>query len=255
MGKVQLLNIYVENYTLNELLENYYCGILMPVNVDVLMQLHKNEAFHDAVMSANDDIILINDSQIIRFLFKLLWPGIDLYKVSGSDFLPVFCEHHAKDETVTVFLLGAGPCVAEKAAENINGRVGRRIVIGTHSPSFGFERNPDECALIVKKINESGATVLAVGVGCPKQEKWIFSHRERLINVKMFMAVGATIDFQAGVKKRSPKWVSDIGLEWLHRLVSEPRRLCKRYLINDIPFLWLILKQRLGLYPRPGENE
>jgi exopolysaccharide biosynthesis WecB/TagA/CpsF family protein len=145
-------------------------------------------------------------------------------------------------------LLGAGPGVAEMASENINNNVKRKLVVDTYSPSFGFENNDDENGFIVRKINESGASVLAVGVGAPKQEQWILSHRSRLHNIRIFMAVGASIDFQAGVKKRSPKWMSNVGLEWFYRLINEPRRLCKRYLINDVPFLWLILRQRLDLY-------
>lgn len=247
MNKVRILDIRIDNCSTSELLETYRNGILMPVNVDVMMHLHNDRAFHSAVMANRGDLVIVNDSQIIRLLFKLLWPGDNLYKVSGSDFLPAFCAHHTKNDDVSLFLLGAGAGVAEKAAANINTRVGRKIVIDTYSPSYGFENNIEECDFIINKINESRATVLAVGVGAPKQEKWIFAHRERLKTVRMFMAVGATIDFQAGVKNRSPKWLSDAGLEWFYRLVSEPGRLYKRYLINDIPFLWLILKQKLGL--------
>lgn len=107
---------------------------------------------------------------------------------------------------------------------------------------------------IVETINKSGATVLAIGVGAPKQEKWICRYKDKLPNIKIFLAVGATIDFEAGQKKRSPKWVSEIGLEWLHRLLSEPKRLWKRYLLDDSLFFWLILKQKLHLYQFPFAN-
>ena len=92
---------------------------------------------------------------------------------------------------------------------------------------------------------------MAIGVGAPKQEKWICKYKHKLPNIKIFLAIGATIDFEAGNIKRAPKWMSDIGLEWLHRLLSEPKRLWKRYLIEDLPFLWLILEQKLNLYKLP----
>jgi exopolysaccharide biosynthesis WecB/TagA/CpsF family protein len=93
--------------------------------------------------------------------------------------------------------------------------------------------------------------VLAVGVGAPKQEKWICKYKDRFTHVKIFMAVGATIDFEAGVVQRSPKWMSKFGLEWLFRISADPKRLWKRYLLEDLPFFWLLLKQKLGLYRSP----
>lgn len=95
-------------------------------------------------------------------------------------------------------------------------------------------------------IQRSGANVLVVGVGAPKQEIWITQHRSRLPNIAIFLAVGAAIDFEAGNKPRSPEWMSQYGVEWLHRLASEPGRLWKRYLLEDMPFFGLLLKQKLS---------
>ena len=100
-------------------------------------------------------------------------------------------------------------------------------------------------------INQSEATVLAVGVGAPKQEKWIYKYKNFLPNIKIFLAIGATIDFEAGNIKRAPKIVSNLGFEWLYRLLSEPKRLWKRYLVDALPFFWLILQQKLNLYKKP----
>ncbi|MEM7726985.1 MAG: WecB/TagA/CpsF family glycosyltransferase, partial [Cyanobacteria bacterium P01_A01_bin.45] len=100
-------------------------------------------------------------------------------------------------------------------------------------------------------INNTDATVLAIGVGAPKQELWIAKHREQLKKIKIFLAIGATINFEAGKVKRSPKWMSEIGFEWLYRLLSEPKRLWKRYLLDALPFFTLILKQKLQLYKNP----
>ncbi|HEY9895396.1 MAG TPA: WecB/TagA/CpsF family glycosyltransferase, partial [Candidatus Sericytochromatia bacterium] len=154
-------------------------------------------------------------------------------------------------DAITVFLLGGAEGVAEKAGSKINSKINRDIVIGTHSPSFGFEKDEQECLEIVEMINQSGATVLAVGVGAPKQEKWIYKYKHKLHHVKIFLAVGATIDFEAGVTKRAPKWMSQMGIEWLFRIYCDPQRLWKRYLVEDLPFFWLLLQQKFGSYTQP----
>jgi exopolysaccharide biosynthesis WecB/TagA/CpsF family protein len=174
--------------------------------------------------------------------------------VSGSDLFPRFYQSYKDDESMTIFLLGCVPGVPEKVQANINRKVGRQIVIAAHSPSYGFEKNEAECEKIIQMINDSGATVLAVGVGAPKQEKWIYKYKDRFKHIKVFLAIGATIDFEAEYIHRSPAWMSNLGIEWIHRLASDPKRLWKRYLVEDIPLLWLIIKQQLGLYRNPFEN-
>ena len=169
-------------------------------------------------------------------------------KISGSDLFPAFYEYNKYNEDVRIFLLGAKEGVAQKALENINRKVGREIVIAAHSPSFGFEKDEQECQDIIDRINHSEATVLAVGVGAPKQEKWIAKYRDRLPKIKIFLAIGATIDFEAGEVARSPKVMSEMGLEWLYRLSSEPNRLWKRYLVDSLPLFWLVGKQKLNQY-------
>jgi len=134
--------------------------------------------------------------------------------------------------------------VADRARQNINEKVGREIIIDSYSPSFGFEKNPEECQYIIDRIQQSGATVLAVGLGAPKQEKWIAQYRHQLPSIKIFLAIGATIDFEAGEKARSLKWMSEVGLEWMHRLASEPQRLWKRYLVDSLPFFLLVLQYK-----------
>ena len=129
-----------------------------------------------------------------------------------------------------------------------------------YSPTFGFENDEEECQRIIEKIKASGATVVAVGLGAPKQEKWINRYKNQLPQVKIFLAIGATIDFEAEYKSRSPKWMSEAGLEWLYRLLCEPKRLWKRYLIESTPFFALILRQKVTtmisrrIKQKPGFN-
>ncbi|NET54419.1 MAG: WecB/TagA/CpsF family glycosyltransferase, partial [Merismopedia sp. SIO2A8] len=100
----------------------------------------------------------------------------------------------------------------------------------------------------------SGATVLAVGVGAPKQEKFIHKYKDQFQNIQIFMGIGATIDFEAGKFNRPPKFIRNLGMEWLYRLLSDPKRLWKRYLIEDLPFFWLILQQMLNKYVEPFQD-
>lgn len=190
------------------------------------------------------------DSKIVQYASQFLGTPIK-EKISGSDLFPAFYEYNKKNKNIKIFLLGASEGVAQQAKEKINHKVNRNIIVDAHSPSFGFEKNEKECQQIIDRINQSGATVLAVGVGAPKQEKWIIKYRHRLPNIRIFLAIGATIDFEAGYKSRSPKWMSEVGLEWLYRLLSEPKRLWKRYLVDDVYFFWLILKQKLRRYQSP----
>lgn len=244
-NQVNILNASLHNFSKIELLEKLkHGGFVITPNVDHLMKLQKDPDFYHVYQEADYRVC---DSKILIYAAKLLGQPLK-EKLSGSDLFPAFYEYYKHDESVKIFLLGAAEGVAKKAQENINARVGRDIVIGAYSPSFGFEKNEAECDYIIDLINQSGATVLGVGVGAPKQEKWIAKYKNRLKNIKVFLAIGATIDFEAGNIERSPKWMSELGIEWLHRLMSEPQRLAKRYLIEDMPFFWLLLQQKLNCY-------
>jgi N-acetylglucosaminyldiphosphoundecaprenol N-acetyl-beta-D-mannosaminyltransferase len=245
--RVRILNILLNNLTMRELLEQLKSGVVLTPNVDHLMKLQQDGEFFKVYQQADYRVC---DSQVLMYAARFLGTPLK-EKISGSDFFPAFCEFHKHNQDISIFLLGAAPGVADAARNRINRRIGREIVVDSYSPSFGFEKNERECLEIVNRIDQSGATVLAVGVGAPKQEKWIFKYKDRLTNIKIFLAVGATIDFEAGVLQRAPKWMSRLGIEWLFRISQEPQRLWKRYLIEDLPFLWLLLKQKRGLYTSP----
>lgn len=249
MKKVRILNISIHNISTPELLENLtkFGGFVVTPNVDHLIKLQSDSELLKVYQNSNYQVC---DSKIIQYSSRFLGHPIK-EKISGSDLLPAFYEYNKNNENVKIFLLGAQEGIAKKAQDNINRKVGREIVVDSYSPPFGFDKDEAECQRIVGMIQKSGATVLAVGVGAPKQEKWIAKYRHQLKNIKVFLAIGAAIDFEAGNKPRSPKWMSEMGLEWLYRLMSEPQRLWKRYLIEDLPFFWLILQQKLDLYQYP----
>jgi N-acetylglucosaminyldiphosphoundecaprenol N-acetyl-beta-D-mannosaminyltransferase len=244
-GTVNVAGVELHNLSRLELLQRLNDGVFFNPNVDVIMKLRRDPEFFALFHQAE---FRICDSRIVELGARFLGTPVE-EKISGSDFFGQFCHYHRANPDVRVFLLGAGPGVAEQARRRINDREGREIVVAAHSPSFGFERKPEECAELVERVNASGATVLAVGVGAPKQEKWIMRHRDRMPRVRVFMAVGATIDFEAGVLPRAPEWMQKAGLEWAYRLWREPRRLWRRYLLENTPFLWLLLMQRLGRLP------
>jgi N-acetylglucosaminyldiphosphoundecaprenol N-acetyl-beta-D-mannosaminyltransferase len=148
-------------------------------------------------------------------------------RVAGSDLVPsVF--NSANEVELRVFLLGAAPGVAEIAAGRIQEQWPRVRVVGTYAPPIGFENDDAENAKIVAVIEKAQPDLLLIGLGAPRQELWVHGHH-RLLAAKVAICAGATIDFLAGHKRRSPIWMRRVGLEWLHRLGSEPRRLAARY--------------------------
>ena len=246
-NKLQILNIDVLSITQQELLENLNEGVLLTPNIDVLFKLQHDKTFYDIYKKAE---WVVCDSRVIYFLSKLMKAPLR-EAIPGSSFFTAYYQYHRNDPDCKIFLLGASEGVADKARQRINGKMGRNIVVGALSPSYGFEKNDKECQEIIEVINRSAANVLLVGVGVPKQEKWIDKYRNNLPHVKLFMALGATIDFEAGNKKRAPKLIRKLGLEWFYRFLNEPQRLFKRYFIDDIQFFYYFAKQLMGTYKDP----
>ncbi|MFK5891819.1 MAG: WecB/TagA/CpsF family glycosyltransferase [Pseudomonadota bacterium] len=249
--RIELLNINIDNITLNDLLNSYKQGVIVTPNLDHMMLLQQNKLMHNAYNNA--DYITV-DSQILFLVLKFLGKPVK-EKICGSDFLPAYCNFHKDNNDIRIFLLGAAPGVAEIAANKINHRTGRDIIIGHHSPSMSFVNDESECNDVINMINQTNANVLVVGLGAPKQEIWIDKYKDKFTNIHSFMALGATIDFESGIITRAPKWMSKLGLEWLYRLTLEPGRLWKRYLVTDTQFFILIIKDLLGLYKPPFKEK
>jgi len=243
----RILNININDITRDDLLKRMDRGVLYTPNVDHLVKLQRDFEFYNAYRSAE---WIICDSNIIYRMSRLLKESIP-EAIPGSGFFSDFYNYHRNDPDCRIFLLGSAEGVAIKAMEQINRKIGRRIVVGAHSPSFGFEKNEAECREIIDMLNVSGATVLVLGVGAPKQEKWIARYRHEMPGIKLFMALGATIDFEAGAKKRAPVIWQKMCLEWLYRFLCDPKRLFKRYFIDDMRFFWHFWKQLSGKYRNP----
>ena len=246
-NKINILNIDVANITQKELLEQLVEGVLITPNVDHLIKLQRDKDYYQVVKEAE---WVVCDSKILFLCTKLLKNPL-IESIPGSSFFQAFYEYHKNDADCRIFLLGGMNNVAQTAQQIINDKVVREIVVGAYSPSYGFDKKPEENVRIIQMINDSGATVVLVGVGCPKQEKWIAAHKDKMPDVKIWMALGATIDFEAGTIKRAPLIWQKMYMEWFYRFLQEPRRLFKRYFIDDPKFFWYFGKQLLGLYKDP----
>lgn len=247
LRRVPMLNAYVHDISMDRLVREFDEGLLLTLHVDMAMKLQQDPEFH-AILDQFD--VVTCDSQIMYFATKFLGTPVR-ERVSGSDYFPKFYMHHRDNPDMTLFMLGGKPGIADRAARNINAKVGRDFVVGTYAPSFDFESDPAEIDAMIDAVNASGATALLVGLGGGRQEKFIVRHRARMPGVKLWLPLGGTIDYESGTFARPPKWITESGFEWLYRLVKEPRARFHRYVIHEPPFLWAVLKQKLGLYRDP----
>lgn len=249
-NKVKILNVEIDNISQEELLEQLKKGVLVTPNVDDIMKHQRDEVFHRYASMAEYSVC---DSKIVLLASRIL--GTPLREaIPGSSFFPAYCDFHKNDDT-KIFLLGAKEGVGEIARKNINNRMEREMVVGTYSPPFGFEKDEQECHHILEAIKQTPANVVLVGLGNPKQTKWIYQYKEMLPQIDVFLALGATIDFEAGNVKRAPMIFQKLAMEWLYRFMKEPKRLYKRYFIDDIPFFWYLCQQKLGLYRDPFQEK
>lgn len=245
--KVPILNAWVHDVSMDDIVENFTHGTMLTLHVDMIMKLQKDREFFDLLDKFD---VITCDSQIMYFATR--WLGTPVQeRVSGSDYFPKFYMRHKDNPDVTVFLLGGKPGIADLAAKNVNAKVGREMIVGTYAPSFDFESEEGEIDRMIQAVNDSGATVCLVGLGGGRQEKWIMKYRDRMPGVTLWLPLGGTIDYESGTFERPPVWITEWGFEWLYRLVKEPRARFHRYVIHEPPFLWAVLKQKLGLYRNP----
>jgi N-acetylglucosaminyldiphosphoundecaprenol N-acetyl-beta-D-mannosaminyltransferase len=148
------------------------------------------------------------------------------------------------------FFYGSTPETLDALITRLSARYPGMVVAGSYAPPFGT-LSSEEDARMVEIINESAPDIVWVGLGMPKQELWVAEHQDRL-TAPVLMAVGAAFDFHAGTVRQAPTWMQRSGLEWLFRLVQEPRRLWRRYLLANTRFAGLLMRRALGLYAPPA---
>ncbi len=205
-------------------------GWVVTPNLDILRQLHGQSEHREMIRGA---------SAVVADGMPLIWAsrlqGTPLpERVAGSD-LVWSVSALAAELAAPVFLLGGDERVGEQAAARLAGDLSHVHVAGTLAPALGFERDPRAVRDIVDVVAGSGARIVLVGLGFPKQERLIRELRRACPDV-WFFGVGISLSFVAGRVRRAPEWIQRLGLEWVHRLIQEPRRLAERYLVHGIPF-------------------
>lgn len=245
MEKQKLLNMYVNNIDMDEtlheidrLIKTGKKSYVVAINVDVVMKIEEDTYLKK--IADNADLVLVDGKPLI-WISKIHKNPVKA-KISGSDLVPLLCERATK-KGYSIFIIGGKEGIAEKAKENLKKKYSDIKVVGTYAPPVGFENNKDELTKINNMISEKRPDLLIVCFGCPKQEKWIYENYKKY-NAKVSICAGATVDFLAGNVNRAPRWMSECGLEWFYRFTQEPKRLFKRYFIDDVKIIKLIFKYR-----------
>jgi exopolysaccharide biosynthesis WecB/TagA/CpsF family protein len=176
------------------------------------------------------------DGQPVRWALNLLHGTKLRHRASGPELMLDLCRR-APQKDVSIYLYGGSPEVAEKLQSRLRAQYPQLKIAGCESPPFR-PLTEEEDREVVERINSSGAGLVFIGLGCPKQDVFAFEHRDRISAVQV--CVGAAFDFHAGTKKTAPVWMQKRGLEWLFRLLQEPGRLWKRYLVTNTLFVWML---------------
>lgn len=222
--------------------------LIMGPNAQLITLAARHPRFRNALRSADlnppDGISIVLASRVLG------QPIAE--RVTGGDLMEQLCIEAAQ-HNLSVFFLGGLPEAAENAARKFHAKYPGFRLAGTYCPPRGFESDPAECARIRDQISAAKPDLLCVAFGAPKQEIWM--HENCLtLPIGAAISVGAALDTQAGLRKRAPKWTHRIGCEWLYRLVREPRRLWRRYLIGNTHFLWIVARQYCRMHFTGDQN-
>jgi N-acetylglucosaminyldiphosphoundecaprenol N-acetyl-beta-D-mannosaminyltransferase len=240
--KNRLFDLDFDNLTMGEAVDliadglaaNRVRSMVVTPNVDHLVKLDRDPRLRETYARA--DVVLADGAPIVTASRLFGTPLKE--RVAGSDLLLSICER-ARDRGLRVLLLGGGEGVAGLAARNLGAQF-PGLSVFSHGPSFGFDDKPEENARVIALINEIQPHLLLVGLGAPRQECWIARYQDSY-GPCVSVGVGGSLDFAAGRIKRAPVIVRRMGFEWLFRLAMEPRRLSRRYLVEDPRFLVLFL--------------
>jgi N-acetylglucosaminyldiphosphoundecaprenol N-acetyl-beta-D-mannosaminyltransferase len=204
-------------------------------NVHSVITARRDPAHADAIRSAD---LVTPDGAPIAWMLKRRGHR-DQERIDGPDLMWRCCQR-ASEVGMGMFLYGATPATLQRLEQRLRAEFRGINIVGSLSPPFR-NLSAEEDAAIVDRINRSGAEILWVGLGCPKQEAWMHAHHGR-VNAVM-VGVGAAFDFHAGVVTRAPLWMRRGGLEWLHRVLHDPRRLAMRYLVVNSIFIMAMVKE------------
>lgn len=244
-GRVSLLDTWIDGVDIREASRRIDEFVrsgrehqVVTVNLDFLRLSVEDASFRDLINSAD---LVVPDGMPLIWASRLHGNALP-QRVAGVD-LVVECARLAAEKKYKVFLLGAGPGVAEQAASVLRGRFPDLQIAGTYAPP---DVTPEEDKVTLSLIRAIQPDILFVAFGAPRQDQWIRKHMQSL-GVPVCIGVGGAFDMLSGRLSRAPLWMQQSGLEWLHRFILEPKRLFKRYFIHDLPvFVRLMVRSGMG---------
>jgi N-acetylglucosaminyldiphosphoundecaprenol N-acetyl-beta-D-mannosaminyltransferase len=226
------------NDMLHDIIDRSYTGmpaVVCIANVHMVVTAYNDHTFGPVVKKAD---IVTPDGLPLTWAMRLLF-GTRQERVAGMDLLPDLIGI-AETLAIPVFFYGSTEAILDTTRSYLNAHYPRLPIAGTYSPPFrplsSFEENE-----VAAHINSSGARIVFVALGCPKQEKWMDSMKDKLTSV--MVGVGGALPVMIGIQKRAPLWMQKSGLEWLYRLYQEPQRLFKRYAATNFLFVYLVTKE------------
>lgn len=243
--KIDILGIKIDRVSMADTVasvDRFIAGrtprMIATPNVDHLIQ-----ARHDAEFKRVYDLVDLSVPDGVPLLWAARFLKTPLLeRVNGTDLFEALCVRAAQ-VGYRVFFLGAAPGVAAAAAQNLARRNPGLSVAGAYAPPFDFIDDPEENQKIVAMIRAARPDLLFVGLGAPKQEKWIYRHLREL-DVPVSIGIGASFEYVSGLTLRAPQWMQRAGLEWLFRVLMSPGRYWKRYFVDGMRFFPLVLAQK-----------
>lgn len=244
---IDIFDISIDNLTQREVLNKFEeiidsrsSGFVCFVNPDCLNIAWRDEAYRNIIKSCD---IVLPDGIGIHVACKMLGTLMK-ENVNGTDLFPDLCER-AVEKSLSLYLFGAKEGIAQKAAENMKKKYPGLTIKGARH-GYCSEQETDK---VIEEISALDVDILLVAMGAPMQEKWLFKYKDKL-NVRLMMGVGGLFDFYSGQIARAPVWMREIGLEWMYRLLQEPKRMWRRYIIGNPLFLF-----RVFLWGRSKKKE
>lgn len=252
MEREVLLGFIFDNMTLCEAVDSVLSltekgkpSFVVEVNTDVAVKAEKDPELDLAISKS---ALTFADGKPIVWISRLYKRPLK-ERIAGSDLIPKVLEKAAESKK-KVFLLGGAEGVADEAARRLRTSYSKIDIVGTYAPPFGFEHDTEEIAKINQMIRNSKADIVIACFGCPKQEKWAAENYKEC-GTAVILCGGGTMDFLAGRIQRCPEWMAKHGLEWFYRFTREPKRLFKRYFIDDPKILRMVWKYRYQRKEQP----
>lgn len=249
-NRVPFMGVHIDNMDANEIYDHVIECVekktpvqIVGVNVDQIVTVNKSAT---SMRIFRDAELVFIDGKPIKWMCSLLGRKVKA-RITGPDLMEYICEKGVA-KGLKIYLLGAGPGVAKKCGEILEQKYPGIHAVGHYSPPFGFQNDPEEMKKINTMLKESGADLLFVGMGSPKQDIFIYDNMKEY-GIPVSFSMGAALDFIAGNVKRAPRWMVRCGLEWVHRISQNPKRLWKRYLVTDMAIIPMFIKEIFKKYP------